>query len=833
MSFGDMITRSIMNLFATTAVVAVKGGLAAAGAVRQHQANKAMRYAPRSVRVGGHRDLSTMLLATFEITLPRNSTWDMEAAQHLITHLGETDDFLLELQADADGIRWRVSVWVDETFDEAEFEEAVASYYPQATVTLTSYQEEWNGVPRVRALVSYAMASIYPAPIYTADQVKDFDPLAPITAAMSSLEAGERIRIAIYFTPAPRQAAETGHRLLTGSDLSWFNYLTLDGALYEEVRRRGGYDQRNMYAPQLDRVMREKLGSQLFHALSLLEVQAGTRDRTEQLRDRMLPHISHYAYPPFNSIEPLVAPDDIFDIRTEDDHYKFNPANILSGIVGGHFDQDIWHSMLMILSADEIAALWHLPHEGLSAPGILWGSGLYTPLPRPLRSLTAADGVLLGECRWGREQAAVVLPHENHTMHAVIAGKNGTGKSSMLHHHIHDCIAKGHGACIIDPKGTLVSAVMEHSIASGREHDVVWLDISGGVNGVWHPPPINLLARNPAVDTDVASRRLLDIMGAWYDEFSNRQMADTLNMILLALAVLDNPTLADALRLLEDEDFRDDIIARLPDDEFVVRDFWISFGLKPAQQQEALAGPIRWRLRSFYNNKWLRAITCHPQPLSLHQLVAENKIVLVSLHDPAKRLPKNERYLLGAVLISQLDMAVRAGAVTQAPYMLYIDEAQEFVGTDLSEMLSQVRQFGLGMVLANQYFRQLEGATFDAVEGNVSTLISFEVGARDAATAADYMAPEISKHDLTHLGVYRAAVSLRYQGERQPAFVLNTLPPPGHDSRNPERAAALRQRSVERYTPKSYSEVTQWLRERYGQQQQPITPDGDDDGFFE
>jgi hypothetical protein len=834
MSFGDMITRSLIDIAVLTGRVLLGGTMAGIGAARQHHANKAMQYAPKSLHASGQRNLFEMMLATFEITLPRNMQWDIEAAQRLVSHLGHMGDFLVEVLADRSGIKWRITLWVDESFEERELEEAIAAYYPQATVTLVSYQEDWDGVPKVRLITPYAMAAIYPAPIYTVDQVKHFDPLAPITAAMTGLNAGERVRISTYITRAPAMAAEKGHQLLTGSDLSWFHYLTLDGALYEEVRRRAGHDRHNRYAPQLDRVMREKLSSQLYHAVSLLEVQADNRTRTQQLHDQMLPYIAHYANPPFNSIEPLVATDDMLDIHTENDYYQFVPPSIIGGIAAGEFELNQWHTMLLVLSEPEIAALWHLPHDGLTAAGIQWGTGIYTPLPSPLRQLTAADGIPVGICRWGREQAEVYLPHENLTMHTLIAGKNGTGKSSLMHHHIRAQIASGRGLILIDPKGPLASAVMQHSIASGREGDLVCLDTGYQVDGVWYPPPINLLARDPQVDTDVASRRLLDIMSAWYEEFANRQMADTMNMILLALSVVDNPTIADAIKLLEDEAYRDDIIRRLPEDEFVARDFWVDFGLKPAKQQDALAGPIRWRLRSFYNNKWLRAITCHPQPLDLRRLIAQNKIIVVSLHDPTRRLPKNERFLLGAVLISQLDMAVRSGAVTDAPYMLYIDEAQEFVGTDLPEMLSQVRQFGLGMVLANQYFRQLQGDTFDAVEGNISTLISFEVGGRDASTAADYMAPEISKHDLTHLGVYRAATSLRYRGERQPAFVMETLPPPGHETDNPEREAQLRRLSVEGYTPKSYSEVTQWLQERYGnQQQQPAPVNGDGDDFFE
>ncbi|MEL7435271.1 MAG: DUF87 domain-containing protein, partial [Chloroflexota bacterium] len=472
-----------------------------------------------------------------------------------------------------------------------------------------------------------------------------------------------------------------------------------------------------------------------------------------------------------------------------------------------------------------MSALWHLPYDAFTSEQIEWIKSRQVPLPKALRQLP--EGYLIGQNRYGMQTNPVYLPEENFTMHTAIIGKNGTGKSSLQQLMIHQAIQAGLGVCLIDPKGTSVRDILQFSIPAHRMDDVVVWDVKAKVDGTFYPPTFNLLAHDSRIDKEHAARRLMRVMATIYPEFADKRMADTLNMVLLTVSGAENPTLLDAIRLLEDVNFRDHLIAQHND--FMIRDYWTSFDLKSDGQQQELMEPILWRLRAFYNNKFLRSMTCHPDGMNLGDLIAQNKIVLVSLADPQNVMPEQERFVLGAALVAQFDMVVRTSVIQKPPFMLYIDEAQEFVDTDLPRMLSQVRQYGLGMVLANQYFRQLVGDTFDAIEGNVSTLISFEVGDRDAKALQNYMKPGFSSTDLLSLGVHKAAISLRYQQERQSAFSVETLAPPGHDRSDPNREMMIRRRSVENYTPKSYDDVMTWLNERYDARGRK----GTDDGFFQ
>lgn len=175
---------------------------------------------------------------------------------------------------------------------------------------------------------------------------------------------------------------------------------------------------------------------------------------------------------------------------------------------------------------------------------------------------------------------------------------------------------------------------------------------------------------------------------------------------------------------------------------------------------------------------------------------------------------------------------MRNGAAANKPCVLYVDEAQQFAETALADMLSQVRKYNLWLVVLHQYLKQMQGKTLDALVGNVGTLIGFEVGDPDAGALRSYMAPGFERQMLTSLGKFRAAISMRVGDRREPAFSLETLPPPGYGAPDPERERYLRAKSVATYTPKPYSEVMDWINQTYGSSGLDYDEDTGDE-FFE
>ena len=66
----------------------------------------------------------------------------------------------------------------------------------------------------------------------------------------------------------------------------------------------------------------------------------------------------------------------------------------------------------------------------------------------------------------------------------------------------------------------------------------------------------------------------------------------------------------------------------------------------------------------------------------------------------------------------------------------------------IANMLSELRKFAVGMVLAHQYLHQLQTELHHAVLGNTPTLIAFRLGPDDAAFIARKVEPYLDHLEL-------------------------------------------------------------------------------------
>ena len=95
----------------------------------------------------------------------------------------------------------------------------------------------------------------------------------------------------------------------------------------------------------------------------------------------------------------------------------------------------------------------------------------------------------------------------------------------------------------------------------------------------------------------------------------------------------------------------------------------------------------------------------------------------------------------------------------------------------LANMLSELRKFGVGTVLAHQYLHQLDPDIRHAVLGNVGTLISFRLGAEDANFIAREFEPVFERIDLINLPNHDICLKLMIDGSPSRPFSGTTIPP--------------------------------------------------------
>jgi len=764
----------------------------------------------------------------FEVRMRKSGKWKppeaATAIQALLDHAQA--GITLQIVATHDAIRFVLGPADENHLTLDTVKNILASYYPGGEVHMP---EGWGlEPPYYRRLAVLARSeSLFFDEFETVDMHKVHDPLSIVMQTMNNLEPGELMVYSVHVHRVFQVSEEGIKGLLTrpATDLYEPQFLVpydigLLGWIIIQIRlaiarwglsrkRVDSYDERDMvrYLTKLRQPLAETVVS--------VHMDSPNPERLQILSD-MLAAIKSIAT--HTNMRLIDGGDDVYEIADAADAAEVTGPTFYKYLVDEEPDGVLQYGFFLL--SPELATLYHLPHEGCTASRIVWAN-THVAMPEILKQVH--DGIVIG-----RNNGHVVkLPAEEATMHTIISGKNGTGKSSLVQQMVSQYLALNRGLCVIDPHGQLVTNILRYHIPRGREADVVVLDFADLV----HPAALNPLYRPGEISGDIATDMVMSVMSTVYDDFAFREMSDTLHMALTTLSADPEATLLDVQRLFDDVAYRQRLVADV--DDFTVNAFWNKFdGLTLAKQNE-MTRPVLRRLNAFYRNKALRAIACHPRPLNLRQLMAENKIILISLNADEARMPSEQRELLGAVLVSQFQMAAMAGAIQDGPFMLFIDEAQHFVTTSLDKMLSEARKQGLGLVLANQYLRQLSGSTLEAVEGNVASMITFEVGESDARALSAYMKPEFDVQDLVKLGKYRAAVSTRYANTRQPAFTLETLPPPQANGASNlaaaiAREASLRRLSIENYTPMTYDEVNAWLRDRYLSTTGPAAEESDD-----
>src|ERR1700691_4883829 len=149
---------------------------------------------------------------------------------------------------------------------------------------------------------------------------------------------------------------------------------------------------------------------------------------------------------------------------------------------------------------------------------------------------------------------------------------------------------------------------------------------------------------------------------------------------------------------------------------------------------------------------------------------------------PKGLLGEDTARLLGSFAVAKgwppLPPRAQSGQAARVDASLVVDECQNFLHLPRSfdEMLAEARGYRLSMVLAHQHLGQMPRELREAVSANARTKVWFTMSPEDARALERHVAPNLTEHDLSHLGAYTAAARLVVGGEEAPAFTLATGP---------------------------------------------------------
>lgn len=442
-----------------------------------------------------------------------------------------------------------------------------------------------------------------------------------------------------------------------------------------------------------------------------------------------------------------------------------------------------------VLTAPELAALWHLPSEGPPQLRIVRSPAL--PPPQGTEQGVRA----LGLSTWSNGARPVGLSIPDSRSHLHLLGSTGTGKTTTMLNLAAQDIAAGRGVGVLDPKGDLVRGLLGR-IPPERISDVVLIS----PDDTGHSVGINPLELWPGEDRYLVADNVLAIFRRIYERFWGPRTDDVLKCALLTLLARPNCTLAQVPLLLSDEAFRRQALEGLSD-RIGLDPFWDEYERLTASQRAEMVGPVLNKLRDFLVRPRLRRILCQARStVDLREVLDSGKIVLADLS--VGRWGDMTASLVGSFLVARIWQAVLARSAreeeSRPDFFLFVDEFQHFLGSasSFSSVLAEARSLRLSLTVANQHLGQLTRDLREGIASNARSRLVFQCGQDDAAYLAHEMAP-LDATALMSLERFEAAARLSIDGHRSEPFTVRTLPSLGEA--NAARAFETASASADRY----------------------------------
>jgi hypothetical protein len=463
-----------------------------------------------------------------------------------------------------------------------------------------------------------------------------------------------------------------------------------------------------------------------------------------------------------------------------DRHRLRHPAQVLAARRFGRGD---------LVSVAELAALAHLPTDQ-SVPGLTRaGAKAVAPPPAVVRppglapgAVTPATKVLtpkvLGDAQaGGRRPVVLAVPDARYHLH--VMGATGSGKSTLLTNLVLGDVEAGRGVVVIDPKGDLITDLCDRLPGSAASRTVL-IDPEDPDAA----PVLNVLS---GPDPDLVVDNLVGIFRSIFAAFWGPRTDDVLRAACLTLlrhaaATGVSTSLADVPRLLADDTFRAPMVATVADDTVGLGGFWESYEAMSEANRAQVIGPLMNKLRAFLLRDFVRQVVGRPDSSFDMGQVLDGGVCLVRV--PKGILGEDTARLLGSFVVAKVWQTAthraRLGQAARVDASLVVDECQNFLHLPRSfdEMLAEARGYRLSMVLAHQHLGQLGKELRETVSANARTKVWFTMSPEDARALERHVAPNLTEHDLSHLGAYTAAARLVVDGEETPAFTLATRPAP-------------------------------------------------------
>jgi len=371
----------------------------------------------------------------------------------------------------------------------------------------------------------------------------------------------------------------------------------------------------------------------------------------------------------------------------------------------------------------------------------------------------------------GGQGTPLEMTPEQRSTHLYVCGSTGTGKSKMLENLLRQDIAKWHeskcGLLLLDPHGSLYDSLLNWIAWNGdvlKNVPIVPIDLRQKDWTIGY----NVIRPRTEADTSVIVENFVQAMSyVWGVDGTATTPLFARNGKNILWTLYENK-----LTLLESEYLIDRMNKRMRSEmstglskRSVTQDWAYANSLSPKDFDAQISSTLN-RFHSFLHNERLRLMFGqNGASLDLGEALEKGSIILVNLSTEGARVSEEDAGLFATLLLSDLWTAAKErGKGTDEkevkPFYVYMDEFQNFVTPTIAKNLDQARGFGLHLILANQFPRQIlhTGANgeqvHDSVMANARSKVVFETRGKENLEPLAFdlfmgvMNPDEIKHEL-------------------------------------------------------------------------------------
>ena len=610
------------------------------------------------------------------VFLPKGTDITISFMQELVNLLSFSEDsFSFEILAQ------RGSIEVQFTAQKNDYQRLyshIKAFFPSAILKTKEALDIDFDFEKSVAIADFGLDNEFMLPIAQSDNL-NIDPLTSIIAVLGNINKNETAIFQVIF------------KGVTAPWSAQMQYSVSDG-------RGGSFFEGH---PEFISETKNKISNPLFSVVIRVGAQGEYDENSKNILQELVKSITSISSSHYNRLIPL---------SNEGYEYNDHLRNIFYR-TSNRFG--------CILNTKELTHFVHYPNKTIINEKL----GL-TDARTKRQHDPRENGVYLGENIFQGESFPVYLDMESRLSHTHIIGATGVGKSTLIANMMLEDIEQGLGCALFDPHGDICDDVLKR-IPEKRINDVVLINPSD----IDFPIGFNLLEAKTEAQKIVLSS---DIVSAFKRHAT--AWGDTMTSVLqnAVNTILENEsggTLIELKRFLIEDGFRNIFLKNVNDPS--LHYYWNN---EYPMVKKRIA-PLLTRIDTFLRPKLVRYMLAQKKGVDISDCLAENKIVLLKLSQGL--IGEDNSYLLGSLFLAKFNQSAIArqnqSRGERTPYMLYLDEFQNFITPSIERILSGARKYKLGITIAHQELGQIQdGSLLNSVLSNPKTRISFRLGDNDA-----------------------------------------------------------------------------------------------------